>query len=103
MTRAIEDKVIDQNPLADLKAVTVPRRANVKPRFLSPAEAERLHAALIERDVALLDRRESGHRWKIEREYIADKPLPVWRFGDYLHPMVIVSLNTGIRRNELFL
>lgn len=102
MTRAVTDRVLDANPLGELPGVAVSSRANVRPRFLSPEEDRRLRAALVERDRRLLERAESGHRWRVERGYSDADALPARRFADHLHPLVLVSLNTGVRRGELF-
>jgi integrase len=54
-----------------------------KVRFLTNDERERLENALTSRDNCI-------------REHTDDE------FADFLHPAVILSLNTGIRRNALF-
>jgi integrase len=66
--------------------------SDTKVRYLFPEEQTRLFAAL--------DAREAGIMAGREREKMPDMQSPA--FADYLKPMVIVSLNTGIRRGSLF-
>ena len=68
-------------------------------RSLAPEEEARLRAALRERDKEMILARCSANAWREERGYKL-KPVP-GSFGDYLTPMVLVSLNTGLRRGEL--
>jgi len=45
-------------------------------------------------------RRQQANAWREERGY---KQLTIWgTFTDYLKPIVLLCLNTGLRRGELF-
>jgi integrase len=69
-------------------------------RYLSPDEAKRLRAALAARDEARRDERRSANRWRLERGYQTWPEMGV--YTDHLTPLVLLALNTGLRRGELF-
>jgi site-specific recombinase XerD len=78
--------LIDANPLQRLGKLKESDSKNIV-RFLSSEERNSLEASLIAREKSL--QRENGNRERGE-------------FWDYLRPAVLLSLNTGIRRNTLF-
>lgn len=98
LSRAVEWKVIDTNPLKGMKQDKVD---NQRVRYLNHDENNRLYAALIERQEELKAGRDSGNEWRKAR---GKKLFPVLAgvFADHLMPMVFLSLNTGMRRKELF-
>jgi integrase len=73
-----------------------------EPHPLSLDEETRLRQALLERDHQLKQERKSANQWRKERgyplfpEFAEDEPC------DYLLPMVLLSINTGLRQGELF-
>lgn len=73
--------------------------ADPRIRHLSKAEENRLRAALDARDEAAREARTSANAWRAERGY---DPLPKLDYNDYLTPLVLMALNTGCRRGELF-
>lgn len=86
--------------IADVKRVKLD--ANRKVRFLTEKEEAALRTALDEREDRLRDERDNANLWRKARRY---EPLPDLRplpFADYLKPMVLVSLNTGMRQGEVF-
>lgn len=101
LSRAVEWGFLADHPL---KAVKRAKGAdNSRVRYLTPAEEERLRAALAAREASRRAGRESGSAWRKERGYEDDRPVwPDDGFTDYLTPMVLVALNTGMRRGELF-
>lgn len=101
LSRAVEWGFLADHPL---KAVKRAKGAdNSRVRYLTPAEEERLRAALAAREAARRASRESGNTWCKERGYGDGRPMwPDDGFTDYLAPMVLVALNTGMRRGELF-
>jgi integrase len=76
--------------------------SKTKIRYLLPEEHERLFAALDMREAKIKTGRDSHNEWLDEREREKKPDLKNAAFADYLKPMVIVSLNTGIRRGSLF-
>jgi len=96
--RAVDWELIDRNPLDKVKPAKVDTAGVV--RFLSGDEEQRLRRALAERDTRLRAGRERGNDWRRQRRREA---MPVLgSYGDHLTPMVLVSINTGLRRGELF-
>jgi integrase len=98
LTRAVEWRVISHNPLAGLKYIKTDSKARV--RYLSEQEEKRLRAALAARDVEARQKRASYNQWREDRGL---EPEPDFgAYCDHLQPMVILALNTGLRRGELF-
>jgi integrase len=68
-------------------------------RYLTADEEPRLLTALLGRDEARRAARESANVWRRQRKYDA---WPAYgEYTDYLTPLVLVALNTGLRRGEL--
>ncbi len=95
---AVAHELLPTNPLASLKKLPEVD-SDVKIRYLSPDERARLFAAIDAREARLRAERrrtlDGGHR-----QYLP--PLEGLPFVDYFKPLVILALNTGIRRNALF-
>ncbi len=69
-------------------------------RYLSEEERARLMAALDEREQKMRKERDSHNQWLKERGL---ETMPQLKgFADHLKPMILLALNTGIRRNALF-
>lgn len=99
-SRAVEWEYINTHPLAKLKQLKVDSKGVI--RYLAAAETKRLRDALNARQDEMRAERESANTWRTERHR---EPLPSLLqlpFTDHLKPMVLVSLNTGMRRGELF-
>ena len=67
-------------------------------RYLVDDEEVRLRRALTDRTARLQAERENGNRWRAARHL----PLLPERVRDYLPIMVLLALNTGLRRREVF-
>lgn len=65
-------------------------------------EEKRLRSALDKREKKIKIARENGNSWREERGYEKMTSLQTQAFADHLKPMVLLSLNTGLRRGELF-
>jgi integrase len=69
-------------------------------RYLAPDEDKRLRDTLDAREAKRRDDRDKFNAWRRERGY---KEFPtLGAFTDHLKPMVLIALNTGCRRGELF-
>jgi integrase len=99
LNRAVEWQVIESNPLATLRPLKEDDRRQV--RYLNEDEENALRAALNIREVRQREERESYNRWCDQRQR-EQLPYLDGVFSDYLKPMVLLALNTGMRRGELF-
>jgi integrase len=97
---AVELGILAANPLGRIK-----RLAEVdseqKVRYLTVDERQRLYAALEAREERIRKARRNHIEWQTERDYEPSSELS-GRFADYLRPIVLLSLNTGIRRGSVF-
>lgn len=100
MQRAADWGLLAGNPLANVR----PRKEEKAsaPRALVAAEESRLREALKTRDRAIRKARASYNTWAQDRDYPERPSLKDLVFVDYLEPMVLLALNTGLRRGELF-
>jgi integrase len=98
LSRAVEWGILERHPLAGLKPLKFDKTGRV--RFLSPAEETSLRKALTAREDERLKARIRFNTWRVARK---KKPLPETSLEttDHLKPLVLVALNTGLRRGEL--
>jgi integrase len=100
LSHAVQCGVLDRHPFkGSLKKMQYDKRGRV--RFLSADEEAALRGAMTAREDRLRAERIRFNTWRIERHR---EPLPD-RIGDHinhLRPMVLLALNTGMRRGELF-
>jgi integrase len=99
MSKACDWKLLETNPLLGLKNKTVESRKVI--RYLSPDEESRLRAALKARDHAGIAARVSGNAWRMARNKPLLPSLPDQGYMDHLTPVVLLAINTGLRRAEL--
>lgn len=99
-SRAVEWEIITTHPMAKLKQLKVDSKGVV--RYLSADESLQLRKAMNERQDDARADRDSANRWRAARGRMQLSSLAELEFTDHLKPMVLVSLNTGIRRGELF-
>lgn len=95
---AVRWRLLDAYALADVKAAKVDTASRV--RFLTPDEESRLRKALDARDEARRAERQRANVWRRERSY--DEWPTYGTYTDHLTPIVLLALNTGLRRGELF-
>lgn len=100
LTRAVEWGIIEEHPLAKLKALKVDH--GKKARYLIPDEEVRLYDVLTLRDQELKDARARGNDFREQRGYPLLPDLSGYAYGDRMTPLIILSLKTGMRRGELF-
>lgn len=99
-SRAQEWGFVDENSLRSVKPCKID--PNVRSRFLDDAELTRLKQALDDRENKMREGRQSGNQWREQRGHELYASLDNVTFADHLKPMIILSLNTGLRRGELF-
>lgn len=99
LNKAVEWDVIAANPIHRVKPLKVDAKSRI--RYLTDEEEARLREALDERERDLREGRESGNRWRSVRGYDVMPPLD-GKFADHLKPMVLLAINTGLRRGEVF-
>ena len=99
LRKAVDWQVIDKHPLQGLKRLKVDDDERV--RFLSPDEEKRLRAALEMREADLRGARDRFNEWRAARRKAALPKRPEG-YVDHVRPLVLLALNTGLRRGELF-
>ena len=97
ISKALEWGVIDEHPLKDVKPSRVDKNETI--RVISQDEEKQLRKALRERDCSIRKKRMSANGWRQDRGY--DEKPEFGHYVDYLEPMVMLALNTGLRRGEL--
>lgn len=97
LNRATEWGVLSAMPLGKIKFRAEDENAVV--RYLSDDEEARLRAALVARDSARRDARASANEWRRARGY--KEWAEYETYTDHVTPLVLLALNTGLRRGEL--
>ncbi|BDZ74380.1 recombinase [Methylophaga marina] len=93
--RAVEWEIIQQNPISKVKKQKSDSRAII--RYLTSDEEQRLRATLRSRDRRLTESNPfyTGGRFTRLEAILGG-------FPDHVHPMVLLLINTGMRRGEMF-
>ncbi|MEX3839858.1 tyrosine-type recombinase/integrase [Paraburkholderia sp. BR10882] len=93
----------DAELIADNPARKVKRngKADVVVRYLSTDERERLYAAMEAREEANRDARQRTIAHRRMRRLKPPPSLRHVRYTDYLQPLVVTALNSGMRKGEL--
>ena len=99
-SRAVDWEYLPSSPLDKIKPLKVDTKGQV--RYLLKDEAKNLRNALEVREHRACLERDSANQWRTERNKVLFPDLKEMAFIDHLKPMVLVSLNTGVRRGELF-
>ena len=97
--KAISWDVVGADPTRDEKLPKVDRKG--RPRFLSEPEEARLRDALRAREEKLRGKRQRFNEWRATRglRVFEARAAP---YSDHLEPIVLLVLNSGLRRGELF-
>ena len=98
-SRAKKWGFINVNPLLDVGLCKVEDELLV--RYLSHDEETRLRNTLNSRDIKIRTGRASANKWRAVRKYRLKPELSDQGYVDHLEPMVILSLNTGLRQGEI--
>jgi integrase len=99
LSKAVEWEVLDQNPLQKLRPVRTDKLSRV--RYLTAEEEQSLRKALQDRNEQLCRQRASGNEWRRQRRVPELPDLSARRYADYLQPITLLTLNTGLRRGEV--
>lgn len=99
LAKAVEWGDLEAHPLNTLKPLKTDKTGVI--RFLSEEEEKRLRLALDKRQVKQRLQRSNHINWLETRKRRKVHPLPE-SYTDYLKPLTILALNTGMRRGELF-
>ena len=99
LSKAVEWEVLEANPLQKLTPLRTD--GSSRARYLTVAEESALRNALTERDERLRENRVNGNAWRRARHQPVLPDLSTTAFADYVQPMVLLSLNTGLRRGEV--
>lgn len=97
-SRALDWEMIPKHPLKTVKILPEP---SGKARWLSDDEEKRLRTALDAREERDRAGRDNANQWRTARKYDLLPDLRAATFVDHLKPMVLVSLNSGLRQGEL--
>lgn len=99
LSKAVEWQIIEHNPLLKLKPYKQDEIGIV--RYLTQEEEARFRAAIDARERKIRDARQRANQWREKRGYNVLSSLQT-PFVDSLKPMILLSINTGIRQGELF-
>jgi integrase len=100
LSRAVAWGFLEKNPLTSVKLSKIDKIGVV--RYLSAEEDARLREALDRREEKHRKQRKNLNQWRMGRGY---ELLPEHSDDgcvDHLKPLVLLALNTGMRRGELF-
>ncbi|MFO1352959.1 MAG: site-specific integrase [Gammaproteobacteria bacterium] len=100
LSKALDWHLIDAHPLKDVKPAKVDHGGVV--RFLDDQEETRLRQALALREQRIRRERDNANAWRRDRGYPLLPDLHSVAFVDHLQPLVLLAMNTGLRRGELF-
>ena len=100
LNQAVKWKILDEYPLKGL-GMLPERDSQQKVRYLSQEEEKSLMDALDSREERIRTERDSANDWRVERGYKLYQDLRLLPYADHLKPMVLLSLNTGLRKGEL--
>lgn len=99
IAKAVQWGMLELNPIRRLRMKAAKPRNVV--RFLSPAEEQRLRGALTARDVEHAAARRSANRWRAARKRPLFSEVPDGDYADHLTPVVLLAMNTGLRKGEI--
>ncbi|ATS39460.2 MULTISPECIES: site-specific integrase [Xanthomonas] len=99
LSRAVDWGMIEQHPMRTVKQAKGADDSRV--RYLTQEEERQLRAGLQKREQERRALRTNGNRWHADRGHVVREMWPADGFTDHLLPIVLVALNTGMRRGEL--
>ena len=99
LSKAVSWGLIPRNPLLGMRIKGGQSRKVV--RYLSADEESRLRTVMAARDRHMIAARVSGNLWRALRQEALYPDIPADTYGDHLTPVVLLAMNTGMRRGEL--
>jgi len=100
VSKAVEWQIIEHHPLRELKPLKVDKTGVT--RFLTDDEQARLREALDLRQDRQKQQRQIYIEWQRTRNKDEAPTLDHFVYTDHIKPMVLLDLNTGMRRGEMF-
>jgi len=100
ISKAVEWEIIPYSPLAKVKPLKVQSLGKV--RYLTDIEETSLKKNLNARDMKIINERASCNEWRRAWGYELLPNLLGCKYADHLTPIVLLGLNTGLRKGELF-
>jgi integrase len=98
-SKAVDWKLLDQSPAGKVKLPKIDR--DKRPRSLEDDEEQRLREALKTREVRMKDKRTRFNGWRETRGLNVYEARTV-PYSDHLAPIILLALNSGLRRGEIF-
>lgn len=99
LSKAVEYGCLAKNPILGIKKLKVSQANRI--RFLAEEEYVRLVQALDQREREIIENRKNGNAWRKERHRALLPDLSKQFFADYLKPMVLIALGSGVRFGSL--
>lgn len=99
IAKAVKWGMLEHNPIQQLRMKAAKPRSVV--RFLSPTEERSLRSALTARDHSHAAARRSAIQWRAARKRALLPETPDGAYTDHLTPVVLLAMNTGLRKGEL--
>lgn len=99
MSRAVDWGYIDSHNLSKVKQYQVDQGVV---RYLSDDETKRLAEAIENRNERYRNERDSANKFREARGYHLLPSLRYMRYVDCLEPVIIMAMNTGMRKGEIF-
>jgi len=100
LNKAVEWGYIGASPISAVKKAGGESDGRV--RYLNASEEKRLRKALDAREGRRREGRASGNAWRLERDEAPLRAFAEGELTDHLKPIVLLAMNTGLRRGELF-
>ncbi len=104
LNHAVRSKAIPGHQLMHYRArgTLLEADSKAKVRYLTEAEEKRLRAAMDAREAELREARHSANLWRAQRGYALYPEIGPLEYADNIKPIVLLALNTGLRRGDLF-
>ena len=104
LNHAVRAKAIPGHQLTHYRARGTLQEADskAKVRYLTEAEEKRLRAAMDAREADLREARRNANLWRAQRGHALYPEIGPLEFADHIKPIVLLALNTGLRRGDLF-